>query len=322
MMTNDSFIKYSSDFSPIEGDGSLENPYQIAHPFHFRWMRRNLSSHFKLTRDLDLEENENFKPIGSEKKPFEGTFDGAGKIIQNLKIQRPDRDRVGLFGVTGKNSVIRNVRLIEVDIQGNCGVGALVGNNFGTIEESYATGKVEGEGNTVGGLVGWNDGMVESSYAKVEVKGEENVGGFIGRNSGTIEESYYAVKKVEGKEAVGGLVGRNSGTIEESYSYAEGKVEGEGNTVGGLVGWNSQKGRIEGKNYWLTGSAKQGIGTNDGKVSHIQGKSDTNDGKFSHIQGKSEIRELLSKGLGWNFEVWILNDEENLHPQLRWQSLQ
>ena len=318
MMTNDSIIKYSSDFSPIEGDGSLENPYQIAHPFHFKWMRRNLSCHFKLILNLDLGENKNFKPIGSEKNPFQGTFDGRGKIIQNLKIQRSDRDRVGLFGVTGKSSVIRNVRLIEVDIQGNCGVGALVGNNFGTIEESYSHSLLEIEGKKdVGGLVGWNDGMVESSYAEIKVKGEENVGGFIGRNSGTIEESYYAVKKVEGKEAVGGLVGRNSGTIEESY--ATGKVEGEGNTVGGLVGWNSQKGRIEGKNYWQTGSAKQGIGTNDGKVSHIQGKSDTNDGKFSHIQGKSEIRELLSKGLGWNLEVWILEHEK--HPQLRWQEL-
>ena len=471
--TRTEYVKYSDLRKPIKGDGSLGNPYQIAHPLHFKEMRDNLGSHFKLTKDLDLGQNWNFKPIGSQKKPFEGTFDGAGKTIRNLKIRRPDEDGVGLFGWTGKNAIIRNVKLEKINIQGkgfvgglvgvnvdieiieaiigrtgksnggekeifkkfkdifvggNVGgkiegsyvkgkvngdwyvgglvgyngkegkikgsyatgkvecrvnVGGLVGVNDGTIEASYATGKVQGNYG-VGGLVGWNEkGTIEASYAKGKVNGSRWVGGLAGGNHATIQTS-YATGKVNGKKNVGGLVGANSrGTIEKSYatgkvvgeeyyvgglvgwnvgtiktSYATGKVEGKGYSVGGLVGWNyegtiqtsyatgkvegekgvgglvgrnsekgtiktsyatgkvngkkeiggfvganDKEGRIEGKNYWLTGSAKEGVGKNNGKISHIEGKP-----KF----------EMILKELDWDLEIWAFPPGK--HPRLRWQS--
>ena len=390
------FVKYSDPKKSIKGDGSSDDPYQIAHPFHLKEMRDNLSSHFKLTRSLDLEENKNFKPIGGEKNPFEGTFDGAGKTIRNLKIRRPDEDGVGLFGWTGENAMIRNVGLEKIDIVGKHWVGGLVGVNFhkeiteayfdakaksdagkegawkeyrdifekrnryggkieasyaagkvegkslvgglvgvnvnkGTIEASYATGKVEGE-RTVGGLVGWNhEGTIEASYAAGKVEGESSVGGLVGWNhEGTIEAS-YAAGKVEGEKAVGGLVGRNfeKGTIKTSYatgkvegkgyyvgglvgvnfgtiqtSYAAGKVNGKKN-VGGFVGENYKDGRIEGKNYWRKGSAKKGVGKNEGEASQIRRKS------------KSQIYALIRRA--WkNEKIWVFAPQK--HPRLRWQS--
>ena len=390
VITNDIFIKYSDTVNPIEGKGSLENPYQIAHPNHFEFVRENLSSHFKLILNLDLEENKNFKPIGSQKNPFEGTFDGGGKIIRNLKIQRPNEYGVGLFGYAQEGSVIRNVRLENIDIQGKqCvggllgvnvhreiteaffdakeksdevkawkeygdifkkrnryggkvrasyavgkvdgkeGIGGLVGWNDGTIEASYATGEVNGNDIVFGGLVGWNDGTIKTSYATGKVGGKDYVGGLVGGNVGTIESS-YATGKVNGKKYVGILVGGNVGTIKTSYatgevngndeigglvgsngfmgkiesSYATGEVNGKEN-VGGFVGHNDEEGRIEGKNYWGKGSIKEGIGKNDGKVSHIEGKSDS---------------EMILKELEWNLEVWILDHKK--HPLLRWQSSQ
>ena len=415
--TETEFVKYSDLNKPIKGDGSRDNPYQIAHPLHLKQVRDNLSSHFKLVQNLDLGQNKNFGPIGIQKEPFKGTFDGAGKIIKNLKIQRPDENGVGFFGYAQEGSVIRNVRLQNIDIVGKQFVGGLVGMNVhkeiieayldakaksdagkeeawkeydaifekrnrygGKIEASYATGKVEGE-SSVGGLVGWNDGTIQTSYATGKVLGKGGVGGLVGWNDGTIQTSYatgkvlgkggvgglvgsndgtiqtsYATGEVEGKDYVGGLVGGNvsKGTIQTSYaagkvngkedvgglvggnggtiktSYATGKVEGEGNVgglvggnygtiktsyaagkvegkkqVGGLVGWNIQEGRIEGKNYWLTGSAKEGIGKNNGKISHIEGKS-----KF----------EMILKELDWDLEVWEFPPGK--HPRLRWQSLQ
>ena len=350
--TETKFIKYSDLKKPIQGNGSRGNPYQIAHPLHLKQVRDNLSSHFKLTRSLDLEENKNFKPIGGEKNPFEGTFDGAEKTIRNLQIKRSDEDYVGLFGRTGKSSTIQNVRLEKIEIVGKYWVGGLVGrNNKGMIEKSYATGKVLGK-EAVGGLVGRNNkGMIEKSYATGKVLGKEAVGGLVGSNWGTIQTS-YATGKVEGEGGVGGLVGSNWGTIQTSYatgkvegkgsvgglvgvndrtiekSYAAGKVEGEGE-VGGLVGWNHgtiqtsyatgkvngkeniggfvgenyKEGRIEGKNYWQKGSAKKGIGTNEGKVSHLKAKS-----KF----------KIIPKELEWDLEVWEFPPGK--HPRLRWQS--
>ena len=270
------FVKYSDLKKPIKGDGSRDNPYQIAHPFHLKEMRDNLGSHFKLTKDLDLGENKNFKPIGSQKKPFEGTFDGSGKIIRNLKIRRPNEYGVGFFGYAQEGSVIRNVKLENIDIVGKDRVGGLVGLNYekGTIETSYATGKVEGE-NYVGGLVGANVGMIETSYATGQVDGGYYVGGFVGWNEGTIQTS-YATGKVFGKEdGVGGLVGWNHGTIQTSY--AAGKVLGN-NLVGGLVGLNYEKGTIE--TSYATGEVNGNeavggfVGQNDGTIakSYAAGK--------------------------------------------------
>ena len=331
------FIKYSDLKKPIKGDGSLGNPYQIAHPFHLKEMRDNLGSHFKLTRSLDLEENKNFKPIGGKEKSFEGTFDGGGKTIRNLQIKRSDEDNVGLFGRTGKSSTIQNVRLEKIEIVGKQFVGGLVGMNVhkeiieayldakaksdagkeeawkeydaifekrnrygGNIEASYVAGKVQGNYG-VGGLVGWNGGTIQTSYAAGKVEGKEAVGGLVGGNSvGTIQTS-YAAGKVEGEGQVGGLVGSNyGGTIKTSY--ATGRVLGK-KDVGGFVGYNHEYGRIEGKNYWQTGSAKKGIGKNEGKVSHLKAKS-----KF----------KIIPKELEWDLEVWEFPPKK--HPRLRWQS--
>ena len=204
------YIKYSDLRERMKGDGSRGDPYQIAHPLDFNWVRRNLSSHFKLVRNLDLGQNRNFKPIRSE-KPFVGTFDGGGKIIKNLRIKRFNEDGVGLFGWAGKNSVIRDVSLRSVDIEGRAVVGGLVGRGYGLIKGSYVRGKVVGKEN-IGGFMGWNRGKVDRSYARGEVEGEEGIGGFMGWNGGEVERS-YAWSGVKGKEWVGGFIGRNGGEV-------------------------------------------------------------------------------------------------------------
>ena len=363
--TRTEYVKYSDLRKPIKGDGSLGNPYQIAHPLHFKEMRDNLGSHFKLVQNLDLGEEENFKPIGGKEKSFEGTFDGSGKMIKNLKIQRPDEYGVGLFGYAQEGSVIRNVRLQNIDIVGKQWVGGLLGVNLhkeiteaffdakakfdageeeawkeyqdifekrnrygGKIEASYAVGKVLGEHN-VGGLVGLNDGTIEASYAKGKVNGNDVLGGLLGANLGTVKTS-YATGKVNSKEnMVGGLVGWNVGTVKTSY--AAGEVNGKKNGVGGLVGWNGgtiqtsyaagkvngkknvggfvgenyKDGRIEGKNYWRKGSAKKGVGKNEGEASQIRRKS------------KSQIYALIRRA--WkNEKMWVFAPRK--HPRLRWQS--
>ena len=250
------FIKYSDLKKPIQGDGSRGNPYQIAHPLHLKQVRDNLSSHFKLVQNLDLGQNKNFGPIGSQKKPFEGTFDGSGKIIRNLKIQRPNEYGVGLFGWTGENAIIRNVKLKKIDIVGKHWVGGLVGVNVHKeITEAYFDAK-------------------EKSDAGKE---------------GAWKELFDLFEK---RKKYGGKI---------EGSYAKGKVEGK-KDVGGLVGWNGG-GSIEGKNYWARGSAKEGIGKNDGKV--------------SHLKAKSKLRMIL-KELDWDLEIWAFPPGK--HPRLRWQS--
>ena len=55
----------------------------------------------------------------------------------SLRISAGSQDYVGLFGSVGSSGVIRNVDLIYVnDVTGNDYVGALVGDNNGTVTDS------------------------------------------------------------------------------------------------------------------------------------------------------------------------------------------
>ena len=176
-------------------------------------------------------------PIGSFSAKFGAIFDGGGHTISNLSINRPSASEVGLFGYIGRGGQVRNVGLLDVDVQGSGAqyVGALAGSSEGSISTSYATGTVKG-GYYVGGLVGDNEnGTIWTSYAMVAVTGMTHVGGLVGYNAptGSIQAS-YATGAVSGTTDVGGLVGRNNGGAIRA-SYATGVVSGT-TDVGGLVG--------------------------------------------------------------------------------------
>ena len=223
------------------GDGTTGNPYQIGSAAHLWQVRNHLKSNFELVQDLDLSvitEREGFEPIGAKKTSFEGTFDGNGKKIKKLKINRPAEDDIGLFGLIGKNAVFRNIELEDVNVIGGYYVGGLVGLNLeGEIQNSYATGNVKGK-SEVGLLVGHSRGEIQNSYATGNVKGKNKIGGLVGYSQGKIENSYATVK-VDGEDIVGGLLGHNyKGIVKKSY--AMGRVTGTGARVGGLVGNHSK----------------------------------------------------------------------------------
>ena len=189
-----------------------------------------------------------FLPIGNcgadndcfstdDDEPFTGSFDGAGHAIDGLHIDRSTTRGVGLFGRTSSTTVLRDVALEGGSISGDRFVGGLVGSNWGTVQDSFATGSGSGD-RFVGGLAGYNDssGTIQDSYAPGSVSGGIDVGGLVGRNWGTVQDS-FATGSVSGAgDRVGGLVGYNGGTIQDSY--ATGTVSGTGDYVGGLVGYN------------------------------------------------------------------------------------
>ena len=251
---------------------------------------------YELTADLDFDTDGDgqvdaddtywdsgagWQPIGTESDQFRTTFEGNGRAIRHLFIQRSSSDNVGLFGYTGLSSVIRHARLHDVAVQGNYGVGGLAGTNQGSVTESSATGRVEGEGR-IGGLVGINFHEIHASYATVRVVGGQDAGGLVGQVSGDIAVS-YATGRVSGTSGVGGLAGRMTdtvqGTIQASYatgsvsgnnhvgglvgssaggtiqaSYATGRVASNGSAVGGLVGENLNNPTIT-ASYWDTHTA-------------------------------------------------------------------
>ena len=288
------------------GNGSEANPYEIQNIDQLKSLigkREYLAKSYKLMKDLDLSGVKNFKPIGSLKFPFVGNFDGNGKVIKNLTIDRATEKYVGLFGnfdidnSVNKNAsgVIKNIGLENVNVKGKNFVGGLVGRNFrGTLQNIYVTGKVEGN-KKVGGLVGENlAGKVETSYVTAKVVGKNSVvGGLVGSNNmGTIEKSYMA-GDVKGFRNVGGLVGSNNATIQNSYTT--GNIEGN-DFVGGLVGANIHEyakikktyatGNVEGKRDDAGGL----VGSNRGTVEESYATG--------NVIGKDSVGGLVGNNLG------------------------
>ncbi|MCJ7575139.1 MAG: hypothetical protein MUO80_00375, partial [Dehalococcoidia bacterium] len=188
---------------------------------------------------------------------FTGIFDGQGYEIRDLFINRPDETLAGLFNYVGVGGVIKDVGVVNATMTGNSYIGLLVGENGGTVSNSYATGNMTGT-MAVGGLVGvinWG-GTVSNSYFTGSVTGDYSVGGLVGYSyNGTVSNSYSS-GNVTGGDRVGGLVGGNGGgagwgTV--SNSYSTGNVTG-GGLVGGLVGANI--GTVS--NSYSTGSATGG----------------------------------------------------------------
>ncbi|MDL2198534.1 MBG domain-containing protein [Halopseudomonas aestusnigri] len=235
---------------------------------------------FTLANDIDASGTVNwaggagFVPIGGQYNRFSANFSGQGHVIRDLHIFRPTSAHVGLFGVTDKDSAIHGVGLVNVNIVGRTLVGALVGYSGSDFYHSYATGTVTGRGDTVGGLIGqaafapiirdsWADvtvsangsevgglvgrvnaGDIRNSFALGDVTGHNWVGGLVGTTGSKIYGT-YATGKVTGWNGVGGLLGGfaggNPGQFDLANSYATGDVVGSGNSIGGLIGWNSLK---------------------------------------------------------------------------------
>jgi hypothetical protein len=215
-------------------------------------VRNNLGGHYLLMRNLDAttagyaelasptaNQGKGWQPIGTQDKPFTGSFDGQGHEIRDLYINRPNENGVGLFGVVdaGGIVVVNDISVVNISVTGGEFVGGLVGRNYcGTVSNSYSTGSVTGQ-YRVGGLVGstiWM-GFVSNCYSTCNVTGGSRVGGLVGDNAQTVSNS-YSTGSVTGIASVGGLMGVNGSIV--SNSYATGNVTGNYYSVGGLVGEN------------------------------------------------------------------------------------
>ena len=216
------------------GTGTEGDPYQILSVKQLDAIREDfLDDHFVLVNDLDFDGyvySENAKgwlPIGHDTDKdtggfqgtaFSGSFDGGGYVIRNLFISRADEDYVGLFGLLLTGSLLKNLGVKGVVVEGDERVGGLVGELSGELRSCYATGQVTGMV-SIGGLLGYNDqGTVTSCYSTVSAtsRGSE-AGGFVGHNKGEIT-SCYSTGAVTGGSAQGGFAGANvGGTVSMSF---------------------------------------------------------------------------------------------------------
>lgn len=208
-------------------------------------------SYFLLKADIDMSgyTGQDYNIIGNSITQFTGTFDGNNHVISNFSYYDSSGTNLGLFGLIGNGSWIKNLGVVNGSVSGDQTVGILVGNIQGTgkVSNSFTTGVVLASGSNqrrMGGLVGQNNGTVENCFSSADVgspaAGARYTAGLVAFNIGTIRNSFATGRITSGGEYVGGLVGSHSGTVENSF--ATGTVSGVSSGVmrsGGLIGVSS-----------------------------------------------------------------------------------
>ena len=224
---------------------------------------------FVLANDIDLSAyitGEGWMPIGNKTNGFNGVFDGNGYSITNLYINNTSSITVGLFGYTTRSGAqIKNLQLIDCNITGGYGAGAVLGiaAQYTKITNCSVTGSITATKGGAGGITaggfkinteycyanvdvvalsgdaggisaGNNYGSTKNSFIEGTVRGIECVGGVVGAQYSGSFNNNKALVKVRGETYVGGLVGR--ATAGTSSSYFDGDVTGD-NYVGGVCGW-------------------------------------------------------------------------------------
>lgn len=181
------------------GVGTLANPYLIEDVDDLNEVRRNLTASFKLVNNINLgiaphNTGSGWTPIAGA---YTGTFDGNGKVILNLFINRGTTDSVGLFDLF--NGTVKDLGFINPNVTGRDNVGVLAGRN----EVGTDTNRL----------------FIKSG----NVTGRNRVGSIVG--SQTSSHSYYNDCKIEcnvtgtGTQYIGGLIGLFSGNASSSDRY-------------------------------------------------------------------------------------------------------
>jgi len=189
------------------------------------------SESYYLANDIDCT-NVAFVPIDN----FSGLFDGNGFVIKNVSYSYPSDGSTelfnvnsGLFAKTTERAIITNVGITDAFFGSAYYTGTLVGDNGGTVSNSYAIkSQVKAQKQGAGGLVGVNNGLIMDSYSSVVVwtgrynQSSADAGGLVGINNagGVILNSYSAGGEVDGWDpnGIGGLVGSNLGLVKNSFT--------------------------------------------------------------------------------------------------------
>ena len=206
--------------------------------------------------DLGGASNGSWTPIGTESKPFKGTYDTEDNTISNIYINNTQAQRQGLFGyITG---TLKNIGIESGTINSGSFTGAIVGySNGGTIEDCYNKATINGVGDCISGICGYanNSTIIRRCYNAGNVTGTANnkyqvvagISGMIGKsieecyNTGNItENSNYANCRAVGISDKFAMVDNNSHQINSCYNTGIIKITQTGSSTwavaSGIVG--------------------------------------------------------------------------------------
>ncbi len=225
--------------TPVEVDGGdgTDIPIPIGTFAELALVGDNLDGDYIQEGDIDLM-NMDWKPIGEYATKFTGSYDGGGHTIANLRIVENDLIHVGLFGYVGPGGRVSNVGIVSGEVTGKSNVGAVCGNNHGTIVACYNVGAVVSGTGNVGGVCGVNEngGVVIACRNTGDVSGTNGVGGVCGANNAVVTACYNSGTVTGTGQEIGGVGGTGSGGSFVAC-YNTGEVSGA-KDFGSVCGFN------------------------------------------------------------------------------------
>lgn len=288
-----------------------------------------------LSNNIELDNDEEWTPIGNENNGFKGIFEGGSHTISNIYIDG-DNDYSGLFGMN--SGTIKNLS-VDGNINGKDYVGGICGRNEnGKVINCKNFSDITSKGEHIGGITGRNNskGIIISCSNNAEIKGNKYVGGITGLSNGGPIYRSFNVGNISGAYQVGGIAGYSAAETKVENCYNVGNIIGTNSGIGGIVGLSAD-GAIVSKSYnysSVQGSHAYGMitGRNDNVVSDCYYISELNcDGYQSENATYSAKRITSDYGTSQDFvnelnknqsyKVWIL-DENNInagYPILSWQ---
>ncbi|WP_156576981.1 prepilin-type N-terminal cleavage/methylation domain-containing protein [Bacillus luti] len=216
---------------PKEGAGTGVDPFVVTTIGELQAMKLSPTSDFELGNDIESCVTKQWNNgLGFEPIPlFQGGFRQTNFSINNLFIDRPSEDNVGLFSkVSSPDTRSFYLSFKNPNITGKNFVGVLSGihTKGTTIDIKIENGTVSGDNNVGGAFGSLNDLVFGISINGTTIKGNRNVGGLAGVTlMGAVNDSFVK-GKIIGNENVGGAFGQTTQFSRLSFDYISSSISG------------------------------------------------------------------------------------------------
>lgn len=331
-------LQQGFNFSTQRGsdDANLKEFQVITNAADMQAIKDDLVGNYALGSNINASSIANFVPIGTMiegsgpnvgNRPFKGLFDGLGHVIENLTIHKQgfqgQDSYAGLFGKI-EDADIRNVGLINAQIQGGAFVGGLIGEMTDSkLSNSFVQGHVEGQYH-VGALVGYGfNSALDQVYSTGSVNYEDGESTLVGYlHDASITNGYFskqngAVTVWDGL-GVDSVLSAEEAQQSQSYSNLGWDIT---NTAGQAAAWRIYDGQtgplLKAFLTPLTIKADDYVGEYNGQVQNsnsyttsvqsadptqILGEAIYTGGSKNAGQAQSEITGLYSTQTGYDID--------------------
>ncbi len=232
------------------GSGAAADPYQICSQAQLGQVKNYPGAHFKLMRDIGLENFTTGTTSVLDISSFGGVFDGNAKTIYPVNLTS---SQTGLFNSLAIGSQVKNLEIISSQSMPSSGSsGLLTGINNGLISRVRSKGQINLSGSSPAScLVGINNGVIAGSKVdcsiNVSTALSSALGGIANVSSGAIlyNEFKGRIALYSTQSMIGSLVGETStGSANSFYDPASNSNISFGGATGALIAENRVDGSI------------------------------------------------------------------------------